>query len=60
MVTIDEALDAFLAGQRERLSAKTFEHYEDVVFFHDETQKLPRFDPDDGRWHIVEVGFVYP
>jgi hypothetical protein len=30
-VTIDEALDAFLAKQRERLSAKTLRNYEDVV-----------------------------
>ena len=30
-VTIDEALDAFLAEQRERLSSKTLRNYEDVV-----------------------------
>src|SRR5712691_7608370 len=30
-VTIDEALDAFLAEQRERLSPKTLRNYEDVV-----------------------------
>jgi len=30
-VTIDDALDAFLAEQRERLSAKTLRNYEDVV-----------------------------
>jgi len=30
-VTIDEALDAFLAEQRERLSPKTLRSYEDVV-----------------------------
>ncbi len=29
--TIDEALDAFLADQRKRLSAKTLRNYEDVV-----------------------------
>src|SRR5919201_1160856 len=29
--TIDEALDAFLAEQRKRLSAKTLRNYEDVV-----------------------------
>ena len=29
--TIDDALDAFLAEQRERLSAKTLRNYEDVV-----------------------------
>jgi hypothetical protein len=29
--TIDEALDAFLAEQRERLSARTLRNYEDVV-----------------------------
>ncbi len=31
-VTIDEALDAFLDEQRERLSARTLRRYEDVVF----------------------------
>jgi hypothetical protein len=31
-VTIDEALDAFLAEQRERLSRKTLRNYEEVVF----------------------------
>ena len=30
-VTIDEALDAFLAEQRERLSSKTLRNYEDVL-----------------------------
>jgi hypothetical protein len=30
-VTIDDALDAFLAEQRERLSPKTLRNYEDVV-----------------------------
>ena len=30
-VTIDEALDRFLADQRERLSEKTFRRYQDVV-----------------------------
>lgn len=29
--TIDEALEAFLADQRERLSARTFRNYEDVI-----------------------------
>ena len=29
--TIDQALDVFLAAQRERLSAKTLRNYEDVV-----------------------------
>jgi hypothetical protein len=29
--TIDQALDAFLGAQRERLSAKTLRNYEDVV-----------------------------
>lgn len=31
-VTIDEAFDAFLAEQRERLSPKTLRNYEEVVF----------------------------
>lgn len=30
-VTIDEALDRFLADQRERLSDKTLRRYQDVV-----------------------------
>lgn len=30
-ITIDEALEAFLADQRERLSARTLRNYEDVV-----------------------------
>jgi hypothetical protein len=30
-VTIDEAFEAFLADQRERLSPKTLRNYEDVV-----------------------------
>jgi hypothetical protein len=49
-VTINDALEAFLAEQRGRLAAKTLRRYEDVVWLACESR------PDEGRSEHAKAG----